>query len=64
MRRPVHGPKWCTAMMAWLPIALSDDGSPRDIAVVFTLLLAGTWTYSWFLSGIWLDRLKGGRPNA
>ena len=46
-------------MMAWLPIALSADGCPRDIAVVFTLILAGTWAYSWFLSDIWLDRLEG-----
>ncbi|MCY4429665.1 MAG: hypothetical protein OXC11_04645 [Rhodospirillales bacterium] len=37
---------------------------PSDIAVVFTLILAGTWAYSWFLSDIWLDRLEDSRPKA
>ena len=44
--------------------AFSLDGSPRDIAVAFALILVGTWAYAWFLSGIWLDRFTGGRPAA
>ena len=37
----------------------SLDGTPRDIAIVFVLILFGTWAYAWLLSGIWLDGLKG-----
>ena len=35
--------------------AFSLDGSPTDIVIVFLLVIAGTWAYSWLLSGIWLD---------
>ena len=38
--------------------AFSLNGSATDIAVVFVLVLIGTWAYSWFLSGIWLDWFK------
>ncbi|MEN8174546.1 MAG: TRAP transporter permease, partial [Pseudomonadota bacterium] len=34
------------------------DGSASDIAVAFTLILAGTYAYSWLLSGIWLQRFR------
>nr|VFK29761.1 MAG: TRAP transporter, 4TM/12TM fusion protein [Candidatus Kentron sp. MB]VFK33867.1 MAG: TRAP transporter, 4TM/12TM fusion protein [Candidatus Kentron sp. MB]VFK76472.1 MAG: TRAP transporter, 4TM/12TM fusion protein [Candidatus Kentron sp. MB] len=36
----------------------SLDGSARDIAITFALVLVGTYAYSWFLSGIWLRPLK------
>lgn len=35
--------------------AFTLNGSVTDIAVTFVLIIAGTWAYSWFLSGIWLD---------
>jgi TRAP transporter 4TM/12TM fusion protein len=35
--------------------AFSLDGSTTDIAIVFTLVLIGTYGYSWLLSGIWMD---------
>ncbi len=35
--------------------AFSLNGSATDIAVVFSLVLIGTWAYSWLLSGIWID---------
>ncbi|MEN8175211.1 MAG: TRAP transporter fused permease subunit [Pseudomonadota bacterium] len=38
--------------------AFSLDGSASDIAVAFTLILAGTYAYSWLLSGIWLQRFR------
>jgi len=38
--------------------AFSLNGSTTDIAVTFVLILFGTWAYSWFLSGIWLDWFK------
>jgi len=38
--------------------AFSLNGSTTDIAVAFVLILFGTWAYSWFLSGIWLDWFK------
>ncbi len=38
--------------------AFSLNGSATDIAIVFVLVLIGTWAYSWFLSGIWLDWFK------
>ncbi|MCU7853742.1 MAG: TRAP transporter fused permease subunit [Candidatus Thiodiazotropha sp. (ex Monitilora ramsayi)] len=37
----------------------SLDGSTRDIAIVFVLILFATWAYSWLLSGIWIDSIKG-----
>ncbi|VFN00613.1 MAG: TRAP transporter, 4TM/12TM fusion protein [Candidatus Kentron sp. G] len=36
----------------------SLDGSGRDIAITFALILAGTYGYSWILSGIWYRPLK------
>ncbi|MGI9512084.1 MAG: TRAP transporter permease [Anderseniella sp.] len=36
----------------------SLNGSTMDIAITFVLILLGTWAYSWFLSGIWLDWFK------
>jgi TRAP transporter 4TM/12TM fusion protein len=36
----------------------SLDGSPRDIAIVFVLVIFATWAYAWLLSGIWLDWFK------
>jgi len=38
--------------------AFTLNGSVTDIAVTFVLIIAGTWAYSWFLSGIWIDRLR------
>ena len=32
----------------------SLNGSAMDIAITFTLVIIGTWAYSWLLSGIWL----------
>jgi TRAP-type uncharacterized transport system fused permease subunit len=37
----------------------SLDGTPMDIAKAFVLILLGTYAYSWFLSGIWVNQLKG-----
>ncbi|NNF80153.1 MAG: TRAP transporter fused permease subunit [Rhizobiales bacterium] len=36
----------------------SLNGSTTDIVITFALILLGTWAYSWFLSGIWLDWFK------
>ena len=46
--------------------AFTLNGSVTDIAVTFVLIIAGTWAYSWFLSGIWLDwfRKKAPAPRA
>ena len=44
--------------------AFSLNGSPMDIAVAFALIIVGTWAYSWFLSGIWLDRFRNRASNA
>ena len=44
--------------------AFSLDGSVSDIAIVFVLTIVGTWAYSWFLSGIWLDWFRGKAANA
>ncbi len=38
--------------------AFSLDGSAMDITVVFVLVFIGTYLFSWFLSGIWLDWFK------
>ena len=38
--------------------AFSLDGSGTDITITFVLVFAGTWFYSWLLSGIWLDWFK------
>jgi len=37
----------------------SLDGSATDIIKAFVLILFGTWAYSYILSGIWLNSLKG-----
>jgi TRAP transporter 4TM/12TM fusion protein len=37
----------------------SLDGSTMDIVKAFVLILLGTYAYSWFLSGIWVNQLKG-----
>ena len=37
----------------------SLDGSAMDIIKAFVLILLGTYAYSWFLSGIWINNLKG-----
>ena len=42
--------------------AFTLNGSVTDIAVTFVLIIAGTWAYSWFLSGIWLDQLRKKAP--
>jgi len=34
--------------------AFSLDGSTWDVVIAFVLIVAGTWVYSWLLSGIWL----------
>ena len=36
----------------------SLDGSSTDIIKAFVAILFGTWAYSWFLSGIWINYLK------
>ncbi len=36
----------------------SLNGTPRDIAIVFVLILFGTYAYAWLLSGIWLQWFK------
>ena len=38
--------------------AFSLDGSATDIAIVFALVLVGTYGYSWLLSGIWTDYFR------
>lgn len=30
-----------------------------DIIKAFVLIIIGTYAYSWFLSGIWIEQLKG-----
>jgi TRAP transporter 4TM/12TM fusion protein len=37
----------------------SLDGSTMDIIKAFILILLGTYAYSWFLSGIWINQIKG-----
>ena len=44
--------------------AFSLNGSPMDIIVAFALIIVGTWAYSWFLSGIWLDRFRNRASHA
>ena len=39
--------------------AFSLNGSAMDIVKAFTLIIIGTWAYSYFLSGIWFQPLKG-----
>jgi TRAP transporter 4TM/12TM fusion protein len=39
--------------------AFSLDGSAMDIIKAFTLIIIGTYAYSYFLSGIWFRPLKG-----
>lgn len=36
----------------------SLNGSAKDIAIVFALVIVGTYAYTWILSGIWLDFFK------
>jgi TRAP transporter 4TM/12TM fusion protein len=36
----------------------SLDGTVKDIAVTFILIIIGTYGYAWLLSGIWLDWFK------
>jgi TRAP transporter 4TM/12TM fusion protein len=36
----------------------SLDGTPMDIVKAFIVITLGTWAYSWFLSGIWINHLK------
>ena len=36
----------------------SLNGSSTDIIKAFVLILFGTWAYSWFLSGIWMNYIK------
>jgi len=38
--------------------AFSLNGSAIDILIAFVLIFVGTFAYSWFLSGIWLDWFK------
>ena len=38
--------------------AFALNGSGSDIAITFVLVFFGTWLYSWFLSGIWLNWFK------
>ena len=44
--------------------AFTLDGSGSDITITFVLVFAGTWFYSWLLSGIWLDWFKKGSEAA
>ena len=44
--------------------AFSLNGSPMDIIVAFALIIVGTWAYSWFLSGIWLDGFRNRASRA
>ncbi len=37
----------------------SLDGSTMDITKAFIFIVFGTWAYSWFLSFIWVDYIKG-----
>jgi len=37
----------------------SLDGSTTDIVKSFILIIIGTYAYSWFLSGIWINQIKG-----
>lgn len=36
----------------------SMNGSSTDIIKAYILILFGTWAYSWFLSGIWINTVK------
>ena len=38
--------------------AFSLDGSGSDIIITFVLVFFATWSYSWLLSGIWIDWFK------
>jgi TRAP transporter 4TM/12TM fusion protein len=38
--------------------AFSLNGSAMDIVKAFVLIIVGTYAYSWFLSGIWLNNLR------
>jgi TRAP-type uncharacterized transport system fused permease subunit len=43
--------------------AFSLDGSASDIAIVFALVMIGTYIFSWLLSGIWLDWFKSDKKS-
>jgi TRAP transporter 4TM/12TM fusion protein len=38
--------------------AFSLDGSAMDIAIVFALVMLGTYIFGWLLSGVWLDYFR------
>lgn len=44
--------------------AFSLNGSAADIGVAFALIIIGTFAYSWFLSGIWLNYFRKGKVSA
>jgi len=45
-------------LFAYVP-GFSLDGSSMDIVKAFVYILFGTYAYSWFLSFIWVDSIKG-----
>nr|CRH05878.1 putative TRAP-type transporter [Candidatus Magnetococcus massalia] len=44
--------------------AFSLNGSASDIVVAFTLIMVGTFAYSWILSGIWMNYFKKSEPKS
>jgi hypothetical protein len=34
------------------------NGSTMDIVKAFVLIIVGTYTYTWFMSGIWVSNFK------
>ncbi len=44
-------------LLGYVP-GFSLDGTPIDIIKAFVLIIIGTYAYSWFLSGIWINKLK------
>ncbi|MCP3671707.1 MAG: hypothetical protein GY814_15010 [Gammaproteobacteria bacterium] len=44
-------------VIGYVPASSLDD-SATDIIMVYTVVLIGTYIFSWSLSGIWLDYLK------
>lgn len=43
--------------------AFSLNGSPVDIIKAFSLIIIGTYAYSWLLSGIWFYKMTGNYPK-